>query len=380
MFASSCKLASHAIDADVENLTDASSAGILADTIETQVDSRSRADCVVSGGLPSDTKTGPGRDADIRDLALVLAVGVSVATFVFVVDRWGLPLDREQVLAWTLGFVVVVSLTGSHRFDAIRAVRDWSVFAVLLVVYDYSRGLADGLGMPLQIEAPIIFDRALFPGDVPTVELQARLGPFDGQRWWEAAIAVTYLTHFFVPYVVTAYLWLRNRPCWRAWIGQFGFLTTLGLAGYVLLPTMPPWLASANGFLPTIERTALRGWRVFDLHIAEVLIHKGQTAANAVAAFPSLHAAYPALLTMFFWPRSGRWGRAALVSYTLAMALTLVITGEHYVVDILGGWLAAGIAVLVWKRLSARPSVSQWLTTGRSPFARRIGFSRSIGS
>ena len=39
--------------------------------------------------------------------------------------------------------------------------------------------------MPLQIEAPIIIDRALFPGDVPTVELQARLGPFDGQQWWE---------------------------------------------------------------------------------------------------------------------------------------------------------------------------------------------------
>ena len=296
-------------------------------------------------------------------MALVVGVGAVVTLFVFAVGYWGLPLDREQVLAWTLGLVVVMSLARGRRSNAARAVRDWSVFAVLLVAYDYSRGLADGLGMPLQIEAPIIIDRALSPGDVPTVELQARLGAFDGHQWWEAGIAVTYLTHFFVPYVVTAYLWLRDRQRWRAWVAQFSFMTSLGLAGYVLLPTMPPWLASANGFLPAVERTALRGWRLFNLHIAESLIHKGQAAANAVAAFPSQHAAYPMLLTMFFWPRLGNWGRAALMAYTLAMALTLVISGEHYVVDVLGGWAVAGITVLAWKRLSARSSVSRWLTS-----------------
>ena len=75
-------------------------------------------------------------------------------------------------------------------------------------------------------------------------------------------------------------------------------MTSLGLAGYVLLPTMPPWLASG---LPAVERTALRGWRLFNFHIAESLIHKGQATTNLVAAFPSLHAAFPALLTMFFW-------------------------------------------------------------------------------
>ena len=171
------------------------------------------------------------------------------------------------------------------------------------------------------------------------------------------------MTHFFVPYVVTAYLWLRDRQRWRAWLAQFSLMTSLGLAGYVLLPTMPPWLASANGFLPAVERTALRGWRLFNFHIAESLIHKGQATTNLVAAFPSLHAAFPALLTMFFWSRLGSWGRATLMAYTLAMALTLVISGEHYVVDVLGGWAVAAVTVLTWKRLSARSSVSRWLTS-----------------
>ena len=303
------------------------------------------------------------RPAEPADLALVVGVGALVTLFVFAVGYWGLPLDREQVLAWTLGLVVVMSLARGRRTNAARAVRDWSVFAVLLVVYDYSRGLADGLGMPLQIKAPIIIDRALFPGDVPTVELQARLGPFDGHQWWEAAIAVTYLTHFFVPYVVTAYLWLRDRQRWRAWLAQFSLMTSLGLAGYVLLPTMPPWMASANGNLPPVERTAIRGWRLFNLHIAESLIHKGQAAVNDVAAFPSLHAAFPMLITIFFWSRIGSRRRAVLVAYTVAMALTLVISGEHYMVDVLGGWIVVAVVVLVWKLLSAQSSVSRWLTS-----------------
>ena len=82
-----------------------------------------------------------------------------------------------------------------------------------------------------------------------------------------------------------------------------------------------------------------------------------------VAAFPSLHAAYPALIAAFFWTRLGRPGRMALVAYPLAMAMTLVISGDHYVIDIIGGWALVGVVVAGWGRMSARPAVSRWLTT-----------------
>ena len=85
--------------------------------------------------------------------------------------RWGLPVDREQVLAWVLGLTIAISLATGKHWNVARAVRDWSIFGVLLIVYDYSRGIADELGMPIQVQLPIIIDRALFPGDVPTVEI-----------------------------------------------------------------------------------------------------------------------------------------------------------------------------------------------------------------
>jgi membrane-associated phospholipid phosphatase len=48
---------------------------------------------------------------------------------------------------------------------------------------------------------------------------------------------------------------------------------------------------------------------------------------------------------MFGWPLVGRLARVGLVAYTLAMAVTLVYAGEHYVADVLLGWVYAAIAV-----------------------------------
>jgi len=74
---------------------------------------------------------------------------------------------------------------------------------------------------------------------------------------------------------------------------------------------------------------------------------------------PSLHAAIPMMLCLFFWSRARAWVKVLLLSYALAMALTLVYTGEHYVVDILLGWVyAAGsvLAVNAVRRRLAGPS------------------------
>lgn len=50
----------------------------------------------------------------------------------------------------------------------------------------------------------------------------------------------------------------------------------------------------------------------------------------------------------------GAGWRAALVGYVLLMALTLVYTGEHYVVDIVAGWLTAAVAVVIGQMVHRR--------------------------
>jgi membrane-associated phospholipid phosphatase len=57
---------------------------------------------------------------------------------------------------------------------------------------------------------------------------------------------------------------------------------------------------------------------------------------NPVAAMPSLH---QAITFMLFWfaRRHSWWLGSLALFYSLAMAFSLVYTGEHYVIDILVG-------------------------------------------
>ncbi|MGI9602008.1 MAG: phosphatase PAP2 family protein, partial [Acidimicrobiales bacterium] len=291
----------------------------------------------------------PTRRTNLRAAAL----GAFAGALVFALVTRGIPLEREQVLAWMLAGVVAASI-GSSWLTIGRAVRDWVLFGVLFLLYDFSRGAAEELGMPVQVELPIWFDRVLFPGDVPTVELQERWRPFTGERWWEVMVSLVYVSHFIVPYVITAVYWLRDRTVWRQWLARFSTLTVAGLLTYVLVPTMPPWLAARTGELAPVERIAGRGWRAVGLESADRALDKGQAAVNLVAALPSLHAAYPALIAAFFWTRAPVAWRPVLAAYPLLMAFTLVVSGEHYVFDVLVGWLYVAVVMVAWARIDQR--------------------------
>jgi membrane-associated phospholipid phosphatase len=76
-----------------------------------------------------------------------------------------------------------------------------------------------------------------------------------------------------------------------------------------------------------------------------------------VAAVPSLHAAYTLLITLFLWRAAGRM-RPLLALYPLAMAFALVYAAEHYVVDILLGWVYTVAAVWMVSQFANRVSGS----------------------
>ncbi len=87
------------------------------------------------------------------------------------------------------------------------------------------------------------------------------------------------------------------------------------------------------------------------LQSAGVLIDSGQASVNLVAAIPSLHAAFSVMVAAFLWRRlHWRW-RPLLAAYVLTMAFALVYSAEHYVVDILLGWVHAAVVLFVIGRL-----------------------------
>ncbi len=313
------------------------------------------------GGRPPPERTdaGPLSSPEMTRATWIrtAAIGALGGVFVWSVVERGVPKEREQVLAWALAAIVVTTAgDGSQR--ARRALLDWVPFAALLVAYDYTRGAADTLGMPIQTELPIVMDKVLFFGEVPTVWLQDHLGPFSGERWWEGGMAITYMSHFTVPFIVAAGFWLTSRPRFVGYVRRFMTLTAAGLATYILLPTRPPWMASEMGEIGEIDRVSTRGWRALGLHSAEQVIDRGQATVNRVAALPSLHAGFSMLVAVSLWPVVPRWVRPIVAAYPIAMTLTLVIGGEHYFFDAALGFVYVAVVCWVWNRWDRRAAAA----------------------
>ena len=286
----------------------------------------------------------PGRPA-ARALRWALWSGLAAA-FVGTALLRGLPTDRVVLLGWVVaGLTVHAAVDGWRRVG--RLLADWLPLALVLLVYDASRGLADGAGMPVHVGDIAAVDRWLGGGELPTVALQRAVD----SRLWEALATLVYSSHFVVTPVVLAVLWLRDRPRWASYARMVVALSLAGLVTYVVFPAAPPWLAAREGVIEPVERISSAGWAVLGLPKAGAVLAQSQEQVNLVAAVPSLHTAFAVLLCLFFLPSARRArARALLVLYPSVMVVVLVWSGEHYVIDALLGALYAAAVVLVLRR------------------------------
>lgn len=260
----------------------------------------------------------------------------------------GVIFERQQIILW-LCITLIVANLGKSRGAIERVVRDWAPMFGVILAYDYSRGAADTLGFPVQWNLPIAFDEAIF-GEVPAVSLQRWLDIGPQAHWWEAITALVYVSHFFLTYIVLAALWAKNRSLWSRYFRGFIVLSFSGIATYILLPTAPPWLAAEQGLIGDITRSTTNGWRYLGIEIADKVVNNGRRLSNDVAALPSLHLAFSALPLFMFWKASRPWLRAIMVVYPFAMAFSIVSSGEHYVFDVLMGFIYAAASAALANR------------------------------
>jgi membrane-associated phospholipid phosphatase len=274
------------------------------------------------------------------------ALGLYLASLVGWSAQYGIPVQRELVVAWICGGLACGSIGRPPR-EILRLVLDWLPMVAVLCAYDFSRGAADSLGVGVHVHPMVDFDRFVFFGDTPTQWLQARLYQPDVVNWWDVAFTLVYTSYFIVPFAVAGVLWVRDRLEFLRFTRRLVTLALAALVTYIAFPAAPPWMAAETGLLEGIHRTASRGWEVLGTGTA-ALFSEGQASVNLVAAVPSLHSAVAALVAMFLWGRVRRNLRPLLALYPLAMGLTLIATGEHYFFDVLLGWLYAGAAMAAW--------------------------------
>ena len=260
-----------------------------------------------------------------------------------IVARDGLFLSTDTVILWTIAALIMLSLSDIHRIG-LRLLWDWLPFAAVLVFFHYANGLARLLGTRTHSALQIRFDELLFGKPLLTVQLQHLFHQTRHVRFWQYGLWGVYMTYFFLAIVVAGALWRFNYPRFRDFRLFFVVLTGLGCLTYALYPADPPWLVSQQLHeLPTIYRVLIETWDTVGLHQAGALVEQGSAFHDQVAAVPSLHAGVTMLVCLFFWKGARPWVRALLAFYVFAMAFTLVYSGEHYVFDIVTGWIYAAV-------------------------------------
>lgn len=342
----------------------------------------------VDDSVTQDAPTQPSSDTRVRTLRVLrysaIAVWAAVVLYRTLTD--GFAFNRELLLLYICTGLLAASIGQGRRM--LYVIRDWLPFALVLIAYDLSRGAATLMGRPTLWHWQVDMDRLMFFGTVPTVWLQQQLKLPD-PPWWEVVVSTVYMSFFILPYVVAGALWLRDREEWKRFVRLFVGLSFVALVIYALLPAAPPWAAarcgpdqidggpsgprcmfgsardSGGGLLGTmqgshegahdwVERIVTRGWGKLHMHTASSLIDQGQSSVNLVAAIPSLHAGLSLAVAAFLWNRVNRGWRPVLVAYPLIMAFTLVYSAEHYVIDILLGWIVAAAVMAVLNRYDAR--------------------------
>lgn len=288
-----------------------------------------------------------------------------IAATVWFVAFEGLPLTRDWIAGWVIVGLLAFSLGDVGGW--LRGVLiDWLPFFGILALYDLLRGAADGLIFEPFWLPQIDADEFLFLGTVPTVWLQEQLYTPGTLPWYAVLAWIVYMSHFFATPLLAGVLWKLDRWRFRRFAFSVAGLALLGFATYALFPAAPPWMATEHGLIGETTRVIPQIWGQLGMPPRFGVVGTGYQYANDVAAVPSLHAAYSLLITLEVWPRAvlrvprllggGADGserarlwtalvRTLLAAYPLVMAFALVYSGEHYVVDVLLGWI---YAVIVW--------------------------------
>lgn len=274
--------------------------------------------------------------------------------------KFGKRTALVSALAWQAPAALVVATQPSRlRAAGVYAVQMWAYLAH----YDMPDDDPDWINRRLKIRYPIVVDRWLGAGEIPTLRLQRSLGNKGRLQRHDTLLSWLHWSWFIVPHGAVAYvLWKRPERYERA-AGMMAATFDAGVLTYWLVPTAPPWWAGQNGHLPPVRRIMVEAGSEFWGDLWQRLYDS--LGRNPFAAMPSLHFG-TSVMAAHVLREVGSKQAALGWSYALALGFALVYLGEHYVTD-----LVAGAALAEAVRITA-PHVA--------PYARRAAIAlRAVG-
>jgi len=227
----------------------------------------------------------------------------------------------------------------------------WWVEALVIVwlcwVYDAITNLA-----PLRLHAALAHGEGILAlernlGISPELSLDRWLASHHTLGLWISNYYDN--AHFIVTLGLLGYVWYRRADIHRPLRNTLVLVNVIAFAVFLLYPVAPPRMLGADGFSDIVASThAFGSWHTGAL----------ASAANQLAAMPSLHMAWAGWCGLALWRISPRpWMRALAIVYPCLTAVAVLATGNHYVLDVLAGLATLALAVVVcglWARQSSQ--------------------------
>jgi len=266
--------------------------------------------------------------------------------------RVSAPPMLMQTIAYGAPLGLCVAVRRSPKRDvATCALQMWAYLAAYKTPHDD----ADAQAQRVHVRYPIVADRILGLGELPSVRLQRSLARHDehGPRWraLDRVLVWAHWSWFLVPHGSLLFILKRDPARFsRAAVMTYAVFN-IGAGVYWLAPTAPPWYAAeleGDGERvdqpPAVRRMMVEYGEFFwgDGWGSLYSVFGG----NPLAAMPSLHFAtsvMAALLLAEAGPVAGALG----FTYAATLGFALVYLGEHYLVDLVAG-TALTAAVRRW--------------------------------
>ena len=342
-------------------------------------------DAAEADGEPVQT-THLGRRNDRLLLAALASYAVILS--ILMIAR-GISVTPELVV---VGFGLAALILGRGKLF----LRDWIPFLALFFAYELMRGYADKFGLPIHVADVVSIERIIGLGGLPTTWLQGLF--HSGPVWTQAnpvydnlatISVVFYFLHFPLPLAVGFLLWIHQRRFYYDYVAALILLSMAAFVTYLLLPVAPPWWAEQYGYVSGVLHLRDTGFQglahIFGFGNYFYSYSLYSISSNDVAAFPSLHAAYPFLGFLFARRAFGKAGYLML-AYTACIWFAIVYLGEHWVVDIIGGVVYASLAYLailhgpIWARRFMERVADEEIEAGvEAEEAGDVGALRRIG-
>jgi hypothetical protein len=225
---------------------------------------------------------------------------------------------------------------GSPTPNDVKRPRWWGellAIAFLAWAYDSVANLA-----PLREKLALAHGR-----DILSLEQSLHIAPELTLNRWVAAhhtfgTLLSYYydnAHFVVTFGLLGWLWWKRADIYPPLRSALVVVNLIGLVVFWRYQVAPPRML--RGFTDVIASSHTFGsW------------HTGSLAADAnqFGAMPSLHIAWAAWCTLVLWRLSSRrWLRVLAVLYPCLTAFAVVATGNHYVLDLVGGLLTFALTL-----------------------------------